>query len=350
MKIKRVEKKEEKGSITLFVLIAMLFFVILGVAIFYAISNKQATQIQANQKNKEEYGKDLNQINSIYEETYEKTQNTLPVPPELEGKIPEGFYYVGGTKEEGLVISDIQGDNLDNAKGGNQFVWIPVDGTKVKYERQDFGKQSGSYSDYSETLDNTLKTSVETNKGFYIGRFEAGNSSNTARTSSDKTNITDKVVSKKNNSVYNFVTRDQAKELAEGMYPGKSKLVNSYAWDAVMNYVEDENHNIRTDSTSWGNYSNVAIKDDAGNEIKPIDTSKLLNAGVSKQTMQKNIYDLAGNTWEWTTEESDLADYPCVVRGGVFYDNGSNYPASRRAGGSASGSFSSYAFRVVLYL
>ena len=40
--------------------------------------------------------------------------------------IPQGFYYVGGTKDEGIVISDTPNDDLDNPKHGNQFVWIPV--------------------------------------------------------------------------------------------------------------------------------------------------------------------------------------------------------------------------------
>ena len=48
--------------------------------------------------------------------------------------IPDGFYYVGGTKEDGVVISD---NPIDENKGtshevaqmlwGNQFVWIPVE-------------------------------------------------------------------------------------------------------------------------------------------------------------------------------------------------------------------------------
>ena len=41
--------------------------------------------------------------------------------------IPKGFYYVGGEKDTGLVISDADGDDLDNSKHGNQFVWVPVD-------------------------------------------------------------------------------------------------------------------------------------------------------------------------------------------------------------------------------
>ena len=40
--------------------------------------------------------------------------------------IPQGFYYVGGTKDTGVVISDVEGDDLDNTLHGNQFVWVPT--------------------------------------------------------------------------------------------------------------------------------------------------------------------------------------------------------------------------------
>ena len=41
--------------------------------------------------------------------------------------IPAGFYYVGGTKNAGVVISDVEGDTLDNTAKGNQFVCVPVE-------------------------------------------------------------------------------------------------------------------------------------------------------------------------------------------------------------------------------
>ena len=41
--------------------------------------------------------------------------------------IPKGFYYVGGEKDTGLVISDLPEDDMNNNKHGNQFVWVPVE-------------------------------------------------------------------------------------------------------------------------------------------------------------------------------------------------------------------------------
>lgn len=116
-------------------------------------------------------------------------------------KIPEGFYYVGGTKDTGLVISDVPGDDLDNTKQGNQFVWVPVENTsnfKCAEGYSETNKQSvlaicqepyengyvGEQADYEKMYD-----SVISNKGFYIGRYETGKDNET-------------VVVKKNKTVY----------------------------------------------------------------------------------------------------------------------------------------------------
>ena len=41
--------------------------------------------------------------------------------------IPKGFYYVTGTKNTGVVISDSEADkDNENGNNGNQFVWVPV--------------------------------------------------------------------------------------------------------------------------------------------------------------------------------------------------------------------------------
>lgn len=40
--------------------------------------------------------------------------------------VPNGFYYVGGTKDTGVVISSEKADDMNNSAGGDQFVWVPV--------------------------------------------------------------------------------------------------------------------------------------------------------------------------------------------------------------------------------
>ena len=77
-------------------------------------------------------------INDILEGTGSGGTQT-PTPPggsvtEEGVPIPSGFYYVGGTKNDGVVISDKPADENQGAEHekvaglqGNQFVWVPVE-------------------------------------------------------------------------------------------------------------------------------------------------------------------------------------------------------------------------------
>ena len=44
---------------------------------------------------------------------------------------------------------------------------------------------------------------------------------------------------------------------------------------------------------------------------------------------QCNIFDLAGNAYEWTTETSNDSILPCICRGGIF-DSSSSYTSYSR--------------------
>ena len=146
--------------------------------------------------------------------------------------IPEGFKVAddsASTVQGGVVIED---------KDGNQFVWVPV-GTIDDYKRTWY-TGDGSFSKYSEALPEDEKTSVETYKGFYIGRYEAGDKENTeAKTLRSSKDVTKTVTIKANQAPYNYVKRTQAVSLAEGFatkqgYKVKTKLVSSYAWDTML--------------------------------------------------------------------------------------------------------------------
>ena len=60
--------KNEKGSITLFVILAILFFLIVVFSVFMSSSNKNRIQASELDKIKEEYEKDVNNIDEIYDE------------------------------------------------------------------------------------------------------------------------------------------------------------------------------------------------------------------------------------------------------------------------------------------
>ena len=62
-----------------------------------------------------------------------------------------------------------------------------------------------------------------------------------------------------------------------------------------------------------------------------------------------NIYDIAGNVWEWTLEYTSLSYSPCAGRGGNYGDTGSSHPASNRNGDNTTNSYCSLGFRLSLY-
>ena len=281
--------------------------------------------------------------------------------------IPAGFVYVGGTKASGLVISDNAADK-EKYKGqttvgkdlqGNQFVWIPVENI-ADYKRTAYStnvatgtidsttnseqiKYSSSNSDYfKEALPPDEKTSVETNKGFYIGRYEAGDqestNSKTLRASGASTSNT--ITVKAGQAPYNYVTRTQAKSLAEtfstkqGYTSVKSKLVSSYAWDTAIAFIQKTNSDYGNRSEE-GNYNNsptftyTGIADTEKNkQTKANGTSTLIPTGQT--TAVNNIYDMGGNVYEWTTESYSDTNYPYTYRGGSYYRSFAVYPAGNR--------------------
>ena len=265
--------------------------------------------------------------------------------------IPDGFVYVGGTKASGLVISDATADK-EKYKGqttvgtdlvGNQFVWIPVDNI-ADYKRTEYTGSFG-FSDYSENLPEDEKTSVEANKGFYIGRYEAGDQESTNskafRTRSSSTS--NKITVKAGQAPYNYVTRTQAKSLAEGFKTQQNysssvttKLVSSYAWDTAIAFIQKTNSDYGRRSSEEGNYYNsptfnyTGIADTEKNkQTKANGTGTLIPTGQT--TAVNNIYDMGGNVYEWTTESRESStSYPYTRRGGSCFSGFAGNPAGGR--------------------
>ena len=290
--------------------------------------------------------------------------------------IPDGFYYVGGSKEEGIVISD---DPNDENKGtswevaktlkGNQFVWVPVEDdsafkTYEGYKNGDIDSilenckepyENGYANEVSEY--NAMKESVLENNGFYVGRYEAGTASTEERTSSS--GITDDVVVKQGANVYNWIGWSNSKDMTvetggavqkakkfadeKGYTSVTSTLIYGVQWDAIMAWIEprykDESNaeellaekSFVADSTGKGNY-----------------TGDLAVTGSSDDYDVKNIYDLAGNVYEWTMEAYSTEHR--VYRGGRYYGTGAKDPASRRDTNITLVSNGLFGFRLTLYL
>ena len=302
---------------------------------------------------------DANKNNNSGSGSSESTVDGVP--------IPAGFVYVGGTKDSGLVISDNANDK-DKYKGqttvgidlaGNQFVWIPVENI-ADYKRTWYTGYD-SFSSYSETLPDDEKTSVEANKGFYIGRYEAGDqeSTNSKKLRASGASTDNTITVKAGQAPYNYVTRTQAKSLAEGFstkqkYTSvKSKLVSSYAWDTAIAFIQKTNSDYGS-SSEEGNYKNsptftyTGIADTEKNkQTKANGTSTLIPTGQT--TAVNNIYDMGGNVWEWTTESYSRTFSPYTLRGGIYNDSFALRPAGYRIYGFDA-AYDDSGFRLTLFL
>ena len=111
---------------------------------------------------------------------------------------------------------------------------------------------------------------------------------------------------------------------------------------------------VATDSKEWGNYDNVSLQYDSdgdGNEdsTKEENRSTRIPAGSSEQTKAKNIYDLAGNVYDWTIEAFSTCGR--VLRGGGCSDSSYYTPARDRSSvGSPDGSYDEYGCRAALFI
>ena len=309
--------------------------------------------------------------------------NATKEPDPAEGvKMPTGFYYVGGTKTSGIVISDNVNDK-DKYKNkavvgtdllGNQYVWIPctTDSTssKLQYARTEWGVEedgddnsraikdeltltdasvtysdadtaNGINADVSKEIVAQIKaekTSVAKYGGYYIGRYEVGKNGDTA-------------VVKYNQTPYASITWSTAYGLAKKIITNSeatSYLCSSYAWDTAVNFIQN-NSTAKNYATSIegfnGNWNPQAVKDPSGNVIKPAGTSQQLNTGLTTQFC--NIFDMGGNEAEFTTELNPGTSETVVLRGGNYSIYG---PAGYRWDNVSGSADVSFGFRATLFL
>ena len=276
--------------------------------------------------------------------------------------IPKGFKVVAHGTVAGSATYTYSGDNIpavqdgiviENGTDGNQFVWVPVGTIKNKNNttntitlgRYEFDSNTGALksntpvqvasvenctqevtinTNYKElsvfragnsatdsTAQNATARNLEefisttlANGGYYIARFEASGTAS-------------KITSKYNQTVLGNITQPNAAKAAREMYGEikennklvyASDLVNSYAWDTAIVFIQT--YSVKTDYASH-NESN---------------TTKAFTATGKNNDKYCNIFDMSGNASEWTTEYSTNSDgsifNPCVLRGGYYDTDG----------------------------
>lgn len=177
---------------------------------------------------------------------------------------------------------------------------------------------------------NEMVASVKIYGGFYIVRYETGNLSQA------------KAVVKKNNTDINNKNWYETYKINKTIKANNNvvtTMIWGSQWDATMRWMQTSSNSevvkYVTDSTGKGNYYGT-------NGNKPIAT------GSNNAYAVNNIYDMAGNVYEWTMETLDR-----VPRGGCYnysFITGDSYPVSKRGNASAHASNEYYGTRVALYV
>ena len=284
--------------------------------------------------------------------------------------IPQGYNYIKGDKIGGAVITDAA---TGVEKTGNEFVWVPVDtlsnmavvtsGTdangNINYRGvlynwgtdatgntaydwsadstsfREPANLSGSYdsksknSSWTSTLYqeeyNKMIKSVSQYGGLYVGRYEMSLNSET-----------------KNAESKYGATSANASDTDTNQWYGLYNRAKTYAPEKNSDNTENASQKV-VSSMIWGSQYDAMLKWMKGNKINatsssPTDlsigttsknTTRVTGGANNGQTVSKdklsNIYDLLGNSLEWT-QEANNTSYR-VIRGGYY--NSSIAPSYR---------------------
>ena len=401
-----IKVKSERGAITALVLASFLLILVVLINLYMVGSSKSTSQDKEIEAIQEAYNYTPDEMESKYQDNIvfanvntEQTNPKAAIPANVKE-------IVEADANKGIVIKDKNENEWVWVEVPKTTVFsglnIDVNGTFTSQNYTDIANKMITYAgvyrkgsvnqecnwtdewydgcgltqqEYIEAYQSMLK-SVYTYGGFWIGRYEAGIDGSItdltkARTAHTTVTIgtSPKAISQKDAIPYNFVYCSEAQMLANEMTPDsnyRSSLMFGIQWDLVCKFLEVKSNlttaDINSDSGSWGNYSNIArkitssrAKQSSNNgmtwtSISGQKESKniMLSTGASDDTNRLNIYDFAGNEWEWTLEKSSES-LPCSGRGGSCGNTTNGFVTSARNEADVEGNDNYASFRPTLY-
>ena len=328
-----------------------------------------------------------------------------------EGTIETGLVIKDGSGNEYVWVVVPRTTAVYATTGLGKTTFTDADYTSIENDLKEYTKTYRGSTKYSDTwyaddknegwlseteyktLKNSMLKSVYENGGFYVGRYEAGIGTNRtsieAQVNGKYPVPTTAPVTKADAYPYTYVTRTQAQNLASNVNSGTktSSLMFGVQWDLVLAFMHNkgniEDSTLTSNSTTIGNYYNstfdlnrgkyaqcgqlgntwknfdsaldsIVVSNETTGKMKKTEQNSyqngiLLTTGGTEQSKVMNIYDIAGNVYEWTLEKTPNTYEPCVTRGGLFNDTGSYRPAAEHGGSSSGHSFYSIGFRVSIF-
>ena len=275
----------------------------------------------------------------------------------------------------------------------NQYVWIPITNVSDMYwSNQTTGKKYGTYYKFSATaytkgsnrsyepqttrydIQSTyltqylngmsredflmemeidfdkMLTSIATYGGYYIGRYQTGDLA-------QATPVIKRINSDIGSQTW-YTMWKKSPRLSTG--GANVHMIWGTQWDQTLKWLIDTNNKtykqVGSDSTSWGNYNNNSFtyytNTSKSTATKSSGSSKRIPSGAYEGANANNVFDLAGNVWDWTLESngSGTGSYR-YVRGGDYSIGGDDYPAAYRNGySSPNGSYGNDGLRCALYI
>ncbi len=211
------------------------------------------------------------------------------------------------------------------APDGSEYVWVSTKQTPLK--TRDFGSyfSGGSLSGYQDeaTLPayQSMVESVAHYGGFYIGRYEASYGSGSSL--ADYVPASKPVTANQSGRIWVQFSPQDATVACENLYRNNPTVQGFFLWgcnwDTTLQWLVDTGNKtyeeVAINSTSWGNYSNDDFSPNARGNY----------TGAYEEAKANNIYDLAGNNWEWTQERYGSS---YVMRSGGYNLMGGSCPGN----------------------
>ncbi len=234
----------------------------------------------------------------------------------------------------------------------SEYVWVPTTQTQLSVREFNSYFYSGRISDYEDETSlpsyKAMADCVQHFGGFYIGRYEAsvgsGNSLDNYIPASKP------VTADHPGRIWVQFSPQDATVICRNLYADNPTVQGFFPWganwDTTLQWLIDSGcktrRQVTEDSTSWGNYSDDTFSPNASGKY----------TGAYEETKANNIYDLAGNNWEWTQERYGTS---YVMRGGGYSlmgggCSGSRYPAALRDPLPGNNHHPNVCFRTALFL